>query len=469
MSALPLSRFPAFSYLSSHKLCALPLPSVTADHALLHRRRLPTISASSIRKPRASRKVRNDADLCTDIQEFLRVVGLPEGHVPSVKELSQHGRQDLANIVRRRGYKFMKELLVASTESGRQGSDAEEGLIDKKDISGEHKLESTVTLYSTKGQDENVEDMAAEMLLTSEVPVKQNHLNSADGANINHALISESESCTNTESSSNLSLQEKVAKFIQDGELDAIEDAGDDKDFFELEDATKESCSLGKEHSELVLNQSHNGVILNESVLPTMQVVLAESESNAPRNDQSSSEGPLSAGCDEQLDVETSKRENQIEVNHLELHQKELELSQLKEQIEKEKLALSVVQTKAETEISKAKKLILEKDAELQAVEESLSGLEEVQIHYEGEGETVEVAGSFNGWQHRITMDPQLSSSILDPIGSRNSRLWTATLWLYPGKYEIKFIVDGQWRIDPQKESVTRGKQQWSVRRSILF
>jgi len=68
-----------------------------------------------------------------------------------------------------------------------------------------------------------VEDMAAEMLLTSEVPVKQNHLNSADGANINHALISESESCTNAESSTNLSLQEKVAKFIKDGELDAIE------------------------------------------------------------------------------------------------------------------------------------------------------------------------------------------------------------------------------------------------------
>jgi len=37
----------------------------------------------------------------------------------------------------------MKELLAASTESGGQGSDAEEGLIDKKDISGEHKLEST--------------------------------------------------------------------------------------------------------------------------------------------------------------------------------------------------------------------------------------------------------------------------------------------------------------------------------------
>uniref|UniRef100_A0A7N2L2S5 Uncharacterized protein n=1 Tax=Quercus lobata TaxID=97700 RepID=A0A7N2L2S5_QUELO len=59
-------------------------------------------------------------------------------------------------------------------------------------------------------------------------------------------------------------------------------------------------------------------------------------------------------------------------------------------------LALSNLQTKAEAKISKAQKLISEKDAELQAAEGSLSGLEEVQIQYFGEGEIVEVSGSFN-------------------------------------------------------------------------
>lgn len=37
-----------------------------------------------------------------------------------------------------------------------------------------------------------------------------------------------------------------------------------------------------------------------------------------------------------------------------------------------------MLQTKAENEISKAKKIVSEKDAELQAAEESLSGLKEV-------------------------------------------------------------------------------------------
>ncbi|KAK1553370.1 hypothetical protein Q3G72_033812 [Acer saccharum] len=54
-------------------------------------------------------------------------------------------------------------------------------------------------------------------------------------------------------------------------------------------------------------------------------------------------------------------------------------------------------------------------------------------------------------------MDPQPSSSIIEPIGSRKSRLWSTVLWLYPGTYEIKFIIDGQWRIDSQRESVTSG------------
>uniref|UniRef100_A0A2K1XDI4 Uncharacterized protein n=1 Tax=Populus trichocarpa TaxID=3694 RepID=A0A2K1XDI4_POPTR len=79
------------------------------------------------------------------------------------------------------------------------------------------------------------------------------------------------------------------------------------------------------------------------------------------------------ADVDQDLDVKISKKDNQIEINHLKSmpHQKELELSQLKEQIEKEKFALSASQTKAEREISKAQKLIWEKDAELLAAEES--------------------------------------------------------------------------------------------------
>lgn len=176
------------------------------------------------------------------------------------------------------------------------------------------------------------------------------------------------------------------------------------------------------------------------------------------RDDQPSTEA-LNGQIDKVLGAEIKISENQVEIDRLKflLHQKELELSQLKEQIERDKLALSALQSKAAAEISKAQKLILEKDTELVAAEESLSGLEEVHIHYGGEGEIVEVAGSFNGWHSRIKMDAQPSSNPVDSFDSKKPRLWSTVLWLYPGVYEIKFVVDGHWKIDPHRESGTKG------------
>nr|CAD1835725.1 unnamed protein product [Ananas comosus var. bracteatus] len=81
----------------------------------------------------------------------------------------------------------------------------------------------------------------------------------------------------------------------------------------------------------------------------------------------------------------------------------------------------------------------------------------EVQIDYWANGEVVEIAGSFNGWQHRIKMDLDPSSQSTNPSVSRQSLHWTTILWLYPGVYEIKFIVDGNWRTDSRREIVTSG------------
>ncbi|KAG5553630.1 hypothetical protein RHGRI_011504 [Rhododendron griersonianum] len=215
--------------------------------------------------------------------------------------------------------------------------------------------------------------------------------------------------------------------------------------------------SLSEERSEWVLHRGDTAKIINGSISSPEEVVVPVSGTNTPRYTPST----------------TIKRENQIEVNRLKfmLHQKELELSRLKEQIEKEKLALSILQTKVETEISKAQKLVMEKDAELHATEGNLAGLVEVEIQYEGDGDAVEVTGSFNGWHHHIAMDPQPSSSIKDPKSSRKSRLWTTALWLYPGIYEIKFVVDGNLRIDPQQESVRKGSSFpfGTTRRAFFF
>lgn len=580
-----LYKLPSFVSISYHK------PFVYHKQQQLQQREINRATcACSIKKPRGSRKVKNNVELCNDLREFLSTFGLPEGRVPSIKELQDHGRNDLANIVRRRGYKLIRDLLSSSTESDSdelpnmeknlaKGQDAinhsadiiategqdekvkdcslsTEGTITKNhsgnNVEVEHKsagqicmpIESPVdlslekkALYDVEQPDEKFQIIVEDRLLSSSLStfeqqdeevkcmvednpmstslydVEQQDLNSNEDtsmpvetsanfsfeeqvkydsvqdekvgigagemslssgvsdtqyyANVKNisGLIDNSNSCMPASSS----LEEKVAQFIQNGDLDTIEDnvhglsngsgSGESKGFREPENMTEDHSKISSEENyENAVGESDTTSTLNENLLTSMQVVPSVTVSQALRN-ESPAEGLASADVDKDLDIETSKKDNQVEINHLKfvLHQKELELSQLKEQIEKEKLALSALQTKAEREISKAQKLISEKDAELLVAEESLSGLVEVEVQYCGNGEMVEVAGSFNGWHHPVRLDPQPSSSIKDHFGSRKSRLWSAMLWLYPGVYEIKFIVDGHWRVDPQMESVTKG------------
>ncbi len=47
------------------------------------------------------------------------------------------------------------------------------------------------------------------------------------------------------------------------------------------------------------------------------------------------------------------------------------------------------------------------------------------------------VAGTFNNWDSSRTPMHKGASG------------WKATLWLPPGRYEYKFVVDGEWVCDP--------------------
>ncbi|KAL5717007.1 hypothetical protein ACHQM5_010098 [Ranunculus cassubicifolius] len=356
-----------------------------------HRKLL--ISASSTKDSRVNKKgktpVKTNDQLYKELREFISMAGLPEGHVPSFKDLSHHGRKDLAYIVRRRGYKLVTELLTKSTE---EDKDAEISKAEKQ------KFTSSFDDDSLDPYQEVSE--LAEDLLPSRDALNIGTLLSSENSVL--ASLQNGKNCGHDEPGTSSYLLEKASKFIQDGELDVIE--------------------------ELIIE------------------------------DQESSEDDTGVGY--------STRE--IDNLKAMLHQKELELSKLKEEIEKEKLALSTLQEKAENEIGKAEKMMSSKDDELLNAVERLSGLKEVEIDYWGEGETVEVTGSFNGWHHRIKMDSQpLSvSSTLRPNTTefRNSRLWSTVLWLYPGKYEIKFVVDGHWKTDPRRETMTKG----SIHNNIL-
>ncbi|XP_042399208.1 protein PTST homolog 3, chloroplastic-like isoform X7 [Zingiber officinale] len=151
--------------------------------------------------------------------------------------------------------------------------------------------------------------------------------------------------------------------------------------------------------------------------------------------------------------------DNLNDINHLK-SLLETELSQLKKQIEDEKLALVNLRARVKAELGDIQCSIADKDAELRAAQEYLNGLKEVHINYRTNGQVVEVAGSFNGWQHKVRMDLDHSSECIDSLDSRKPELWSTVLWLYPGIYEvteIKFIVDGHWTVDPGQEIIISG------------
>jgi 1,4-alpha-glucan branching enzyme len=68
-----------------------------------------------------------------------------------------------------------------------------------------------------------------------------------------------------------------------------------------------------------------------------------------------------------------------------------------------------------------------------------------VQFRYEApEAGSVFIAGDFNNW------DTHVGELKKDKVG-----VWKASLKLKPGRYEYKFLVDGEWRNDPSCSQCT--------------
>ncbi|KFK24797.1 hypothetical protein AALP_AA8G026300 [Arabis alpina] len=534
--------------------------------------------ACSIKQIRVRKRVKSNEELRSEIMEFVALTGFPEGHVPSMKELSEHGRVDLANIVRRRGYKFIKELLANSdmedcnelvsednTNMERNASgicledsltgqdeealdivnsspDAEENASVCEDESlmagvSSMELDSRADIENSSSEasisanrslvlddtsscsdreadnvlvteDKEINDVEEDLSLTydhytspdlshsydhytsPDLSHSYDHYTTPDLSYTNHVSAFTSENTlVNAEnfqnqkiddmaeirsasaddslaesddknqmlglSSSTSSIEEKTNRFIQNGYLDTVGDSDDEKDTpsESCPEETKESAETTKGGE--YIGDSHGAqrsvrMAPNGSAVALEEITYATEVDSSNRNSDQRDEN---ADLDKDSHDETMRRENQVEITRLRfmLRQKELELSRLKEQIEKEKLSLSVLQRKAETEIEKAQMLISEKGVELQEAEESLSGLQEVEIQYCGDGNVVEVTGSFNGWEHRVGLELQASKS------TGKQKCWSTLLWLYPGTYELKFIVDGQWTTDSKRDSVTRG------------
>lgn len=476
-------------------------------------------------KLKASRSPRSNVDLRKELQDFIFEFDLPSDSVPSLKQLSHHGRQDLANIVRRRGYKAVAQLLsdpgdICITEStGMQKmNNCDTASIEKGDKEPDPSPSvqlSVVPLHDTVGTSgTNYTSLIKEnnyfQEQNSNVGI-QNYQQECPAAD--HYFTTYTKAIDVVDSNSNyslnssyISLREKAAEFIQTGEFQDI-DGEDENEEHQDEEENNQSISQaydlvgshplipngddgkasygpsGTDSSipsisgRLVVKKSayesydwsdgspltSNGMAADDAAFWTNEIQPFFSEKSPTSFDRKLNDNSQFNvdKIPEGLAIQSAgTRQTAMELHHFKsiLHTKELELAKLKQELEKEKAALYLIQLKAMEEVVRVKEIASQKESQLSGADQALSDLKQVRIEYWGHGQNVELTGSFNGWQHHIPMKPDPASEIQNAGGERGQLMWSTELWLYPGNYEIKFIVDGQWKIDPRREVVVTEK-----------
>ncbi|XP_014520027.1 uncharacterized protein LOC106777040 isoform X1 [Vigna radiata var. radiata] len=104
---------------------------------------------------------------------------------------------------------------------------------------------------------------------------------------------------------------------------------------------------------------------------------------------------------------------------------------------------LAVLEGKMSLAIMDAHKVVEEKQTKISKAQKALQMLKTTCVVWPNNASEVLLTGSFDGWSNKRKME-RLSSGI-----------FSVSLQLYPGRYEMKFIVDGEWKIDPLRPIVT--------------
>ncbi|KAJ6369611.1 hypothetical protein OIU76_027955 [Salix suchowensis] len=90
----------------------------------------------------------------------------------------------------------------------------------------------------------------------------------------------------------------------------------------------------------------------------------------------------------------------------------------------------------------------LQKKLKEQVKDVDVAQSKEVSLFWCGMAESVQVMGSFDGWSQGEHLSPEYDGSFTK---------FSATLMLRPGRYEIKFLVDGEWQLSPEYPTIGEG------------
>ncbi|KAL1569926.1 protein PTST 2, chloroplastic-like isoform X3 [Salvia divinorum] len=120
----------------------------------------------------------------------------------------------------------------------------------------------------------------------------------------------------------------------------------------------------------------------------------------------------------------------------------ENEVMSAKQRLRSLRAKLAVVEGKMTLARIEAQKIIEVKKRRIGDARRSLQLLRTTSIVWPNSAAEVSLVGSFDGWTTQRRMRRSKSG------------MFSITMKLYPGRYEIKFIVDGKWKLDPLRPIV---------------
>ncbi|KAK7309559.1 hypothetical protein RJT34_06385 [Clitoria ternatea] len=121
----------------------------------------------------------------------------------------------------------------------------------------------------------------------------------------------------------------------------------------------------------------------------------------------------------------------------------ENEIMNAQDRLRSIRVKLAVLEGKMALAIMDAHKVVEEKQKKINSAQKALHILKNTCVVWPNNASEVLLVGSFDGWSTKRKME-KLSTGI-----------FSLSLQLYPGKYEIKFIVDGEWKLDPLRPVVS--------------
>ncbi|KAG9451810.1 hypothetical protein H6P81_004714 [Aristolochia fimbriata] len=121
---------------------------------------------------------------------------------------------------------------------------------------------------------------------------------------------------------------------------------------------------------------------------------------------------------------------------------KQTEIMKARDQLRSTRAKLSVLEGKITMKIIDALRALEVRQKKIDNAQKALRLVRTACIVWPNSASEVLLAGSFDGWTSQRRMDRS------------SSGIFSSSIKLYPGRYEIKFIVDGMWRVDPLRPIV---------------